>query len=193
MIYCHRHKGASFLGTNRKNHLIAFRDRCACRGKTWLRTFASVSFFFLRGLTVARKWYSHHEEYTRRGARDADCRDATYGRFSIHLAKLFIVPSHRAGSYLRGRRGIGSEIASSWEKPMKRRTMRAEHEKWLIPIDRTCTRVNERSIPVHDGTIDRVFCTRVPDGVDARNKSSLDFLRANKILDNKIHDDPKNT
>lgn len=55
---------------------------------------------------------------------------------------------------------------------MKRRAMRAEHEKRLIPIDCTCTRVNEGSVPGHGGAIDRVFRARVPDGVGTRNKLS---------------------
>jgi len=115
-----------------------------------------LSFFSLWSLTVARKWYSHHEGVFAEGRATSIVETR---RFSIHPAKLFIAPSHRAGSYsyLRGRRGIGSEIASPWEKPMKRRAMRAEHEKRLIPIDHTCTRVNERSIPGHGETIDRVF------------------------------------
>jgi len=175
VIYGHRHKGA-FLGQIGKIIWLLFGTgaRVGERRDSELLLLFPFSLFvvsrsLVSGILVMRSIC------TRRGPSYADCRDATYGRFSIHLAKLFVVPFHRAGSYLQGRRGIGSEIASSWEKPMKRRTMRAKHEKWLIPIDRTCTRVNERSIPGHDGTIDRIFCTRVPDGVDARNKSSLDF------------------
>lgn len=121
-----------------------------------------------------------------------DVRD----RFSIHPAKLFTshVSSRRARILFtrKKRRGIGSEIALLWEKPMKRRftraraRARAEHEKRLIPIGRTCTRVNGRYRD-NDRTerIDRVFRARVPDdGIDARNKSSI--LRSRRSRVNKI-------
>lgn len=46
--------------------------------------------FFLCDLTVARNWYSHHEESLGRGEGRATpvVASATYGRFSIHPANL---------------------------------------------------------------------------------------------------------